>query len=523
MVWRGVGSTVGLLVAAAALVGCATTTERLDHYADRMTTYNKEAELAQDRAILLNILRASKRRPLSFFELQSVSASGTPSGQVGFSIPLAQNGGATPSTISPQFNLSSGPTVSANYIDTQEFYQGVLKPIPMDTIDFFIQRGIPDNLLFNLFFSKATVRVHPDDKDGAKAAAPEHVFVNNAGHDDTLDGYQRLVTNLLNSGLTTGVEDSDPSDFGPPLTAAEVADPSVLAKLNESKLKLDQVKWCDLTGEERNDIIHRSKLTASDADACGAPPAPAKHDEVRGGSHPPAKPAPAVFAASGYFRVQQKADDPSHKLCFSPTLHAPAGQAREVGAGGCEQVSTKRKATVQGASACALSPGLGDALPSLSTATAAGRSCSTVSYDIDFTPRSTYGVIYYLGEVVRRKLDPDNPAEVSPRVVMVRTASPLRSIGADGCPIDVPPAGAESDSGPMGPSPCRPVFYLDRGRLPGKGYLSVDYDGQTYLLPDRSDRAGMSNEVLDIVSELIALTRSAKDAPTSSLVTLVGH
>ena len=506
----------------ATLSACATT-ERLDHYADRVTTYNKEAELAQDRAILLNVLRASKRRPLSFFELQTVSASGTPSGQVGFSIPLAQNGGAAASTFSPQLNLSSGPTVTASYIDTQEFYQGILKPIPMNTIDYFVQRGISENLLFNLFFFKATVHVHVDAKVGARAGLLEHVFINYPGRDEALDGYQRLVTKLLNNGLTTGAEDSVPSNFGPPLTAGEVADPAMLAKLTDAKLQLTAVNWCDLTSDERRDIIRRSKLAATDADACGGASASVKGDQPK--RIPPAlrKAAQPAFAAAGYFRVQQKAGG-SHKLCFSGTSHPPGAYPGSDDDSGCEQASamhsmaTVDALTVHALGACALT----DALPSLKAELNAAQSCSSASYDVAFTPRSTYGVIYYLGEVVRRKLDPDDKATTMPRVVMVRHARADLPIAAERCPTDVSPASAAPDGAGSDPSTCRPVFFLGTARTPEKAYLSVNYDGETYVVPDRSDRAGMSNEVLDIVSELLALNRSSKDAPTSNLVTVVG-
>ncbi len=64
------------------LQGCAT----VDDFSARVTHYNVAAERVQDNGIFLNILRASERRPLSFTELQSVTASGTPSGSIGLNL-----------------------------------------------------------------------------------------------------------------------------------------------------------------------------------------------------------------------------------------------------------------------------------------------------------------------------------------------------------------------------------------------------------------------------------------------------
>jgi len=173
-----------MAVATGALAGCAAG----DRFAGRVSTYNSEAEKAQDQAILLNVLRAAKRRPLSFTELQNVTSSGTPSGSIGFNVPLAQNGGATASAFNPTLALSGGPTLSAGFINTQEFYQGMLKPVPISTIDLFIQRGIPPGLLFNLLFSRIIVkRIHDTSLD---PSAQTFTAINDVGDDDRLRAFQ---------------------------------------------------------------------------------------------------------------------------------------------------------------------------------------------------------------------------------------------------------------------------------------------------------------------------------------------
>jgi hypothetical protein len=48
--------------AALELTGCTI----VDRFSDRAVQYNKEAEQIQDQDVLLNVVRASKRRPLEF-------------------------------------------------------------------------------------------------------------------------------------------------------------------------------------------------------------------------------------------------------------------------------------------------------------------------------------------------------------------------------------------------------------------------------------------------------------------------
>ena len=57
----------------------------------------------------------------------------------------------------------------------------------------------------------------------------------------------------------------------------------------------------------------------------------------------------------------------------------------------------------------------------------------------------------------------------------------------------------------------------------GRSFLYwVHYDGKTYDIPRDKRLAGQTFEVLDVVTELMALNKSAKDLPTTNVFTLVG-
>src|SRR5262249_8970124 len=60
------------------LFGCAV----VDSYSGRAVDYNREAEQATEQALLLNVVRASLRRPMQFTSLQSITGSANVSGSV---------------------------------------------------------------------------------------------------------------------------------------------------------------------------------------------------------------------------------------------------------------------------------------------------------------------------------------------------------------------------------------------------------------------------------------------------------
>src|SRR5262249_43369313 len=136
----------GALMAA----GCAI----VDQYSDRAVVYNVQAEQAQNQELLFNIVRAYLRRPMQFTTVSSIV--GTANATAGTQYPLPTNVPFRPATNAssigafpplPTLNLtgsvSGGPAFSVPVLDTQEFYQGIMKPIPGQMYDLYIQAGYP--------------------------------------------------------------------------------------------------------------------------------------------------------------------------------------------------------------------------------------------------------------------------------------------------------------------------------------------------------------------------------------------
>src|SRR5262249_4739780 len=126
--------------------------------------------------------------------------------------------------------------------------------------------------------------------------------------------------------------------------------------------------------------------------------------------------------------------------------------------------------------------------------------CSTIDFSqpvqLELSTRSTEGVIYFLGEIIRRQIDQG-------KGTVKFTYTNHRSCER------------------------KPIFVLERYDVKeatsGRSPLEVKYEGNIYKVPKDQKRAGMTSEVLSVVMQLIALHKSAKSLPTSSVFTLVGQ
>lgn len=170
MWWRGllVGGLLAGLLSACAVV---------DPVDNRYDNVSRSWAKARNESIFLNLVRASYNDPLSFTTVSNVTPSMTNVSGVALPTFLEGPGGASfvtsaagaitgsaatlPST-SPYRDVIFGSTtannttsVSSNFsISTQEtsaFYNGFLKPIDLQTLNYFIRQGYPRELLFWLF------------------------------------------------------------------------------------------------------------------------------------------------------------------------------------------------------------------------------------------------------------------------------------------------------------------------------------------------------------------------------------
>jgi hypothetical protein len=128
---------------------------------------------------------------------------------------------------------------------------------------------------------------------------------------------------------------------------------------------------------------------------------------------------------------------------------------------------------------------------------------------ISFNTRSIEGILYYLGEVVRRQAHPESGQSSSP--VQVRVGPPQNPFPIQSCPFE----------GNIDGYRCTDLFVLEEGVSDPKG-ISVDYEGEHYTISSDTG-SSWTMPVFDIVKQLQALNTSAKELPASNLISVLSN
>lgn len=475
MRWRR-GVNAWLLVAAClALVGCAV----VDQYSGRAIVYNLEAEQAQDQALLLNIVRAYLRRPMQFTTVSSITGVASVSGgtqytlptNVPFRPPVQGATGIAQFPPLPTFlfsgSMSGGPAFTVPVLDTQEFYDGILKAIPAQLWDLYIQANYPPDLLFNLFVQKVVMHRKNCSKMDHTTRC-EFVFGNYVGDDTEIDLFQALGDYVLWLGMTT-----------------EPQKPRTVPFQRPHNINIRYV---------------------------GAP-----------GSNTNGVPTAEVVAPPGGSAASETATAPkNYKLCFASMVHQEL-VAKNSRCGFVSQPgNTDEESKIDSSGSAVLTVvaskeligrlrGIAVENDSEAAQRLVGFSGELVTLTIYM--RNTEGMIYYLGELARRSLATDYGV---PRRDFFARRNAAYKIDKQYSDI----ARCEKAT-----RDCAYIFRLHEGiGQPLGDAISVLYNGQWYSVssafdPDHPDRSTMT---LEFLKQLIAVNSSAKSLPQSSVLSVVG-
>jgi hypothetical protein len=145
---------------------------------DRATVdYNQAVANSTNELMLLNVVRAMKRYPLHFTTISKISGSFKVSGRAGLGMDVNENGGS--SKLSPvgalleesvtlgteKFtpslgaDIAAGPSFDIGVLDTQEFYQGILRSVEPDMVANFLNQGWPDDLVAAMLIERVEFHV----------------------------------------------------------------------------------------------------------------------------------------------------------------------------------------------------------------------------------------------------------------------------------------------------------------------------------------------------------------------------
>lgn len=132
-------------ISAVLLSGCLSGGE----IADRAVEHNIAVADAANKLVLLNVVRASLRHPVIYTQLTGVSEqiSGGPSASL--SIPFGPDAFNAYSA-DGAFGMSGYASISTAPLEDQEFYAGVMTPLSLGDIDYYLDAGWPENLIWTL-------------------------------------------------------------------------------------------------------------------------------------------------------------------------------------------------------------------------------------------------------------------------------------------------------------------------------------------------------------------------------------
>ena len=208
-----------------ALTGCMSGSD----FASRAVEHNRAIAQASDQLMLLNIVRAKYDRPIVYSQFGGVSEGFTNSFGLSLSGPFgadaaSEYGAAAAAGPEQYVSLSTGP------LDDVDFYQGVMRPIQIGLLAYYLDNGWPRDLLFSLAVEKLDISeafyarvVRESDAQCAAGHAPvacarigdpsrsnaaprsdrgRLIFYNDPRTPDLFDPFHNLLLRLIVLGIT---------------------------------------------------------------------------------------------------------------------------------------------------------------------------------------------------------------------------------------------------------------------------------------------------------------------------------
>jgi hypothetical protein len=442
---------------ALALPGCAI----VDQYSGRATVYNLESEQTHDQGLLLNVVRASQRRPRQFSIVQQITGTATAEGSANLTFPFGPHNGLSASSGMFTATASGGPAFQVAPLETNEFYAGILQPASAQLIDLYVHGEFPHDLLFNLFIEKIVMRRAGSACLLSHLPQCEIVLQNYPGVKVQLELFQALVGYLINLGLSTEQVEAPPTK-----------------KPAKSKKKTGNSAGSDDDddgGEADKPPPYRF---------CFAPrqigyQALVKSASICGNQQAAIKSSASLLGRRSKFETVTISQRFADLLASIVTNNPPADPSND------------------------------ETLPFRQIGGFAQQGVSLAIYT-----RSTESLIYYVGEVVRQQLYPD--IEKKKRTVMVKTGPPFNHFDETPC--------SAFDQLPEACKPLF-VLYENAPPNFATGssvtYNGVQYSipadqqaGSSY-----NTEAGSSYTVMTVMRQLLILNTKAKSLPTTSILT----
>lgn len=122
-------------------------------------TYNDVIEEVTDKMLLANVLRARDRAPLHFGDIPLIHETVQVNAGLGASVAAGSiaKSSSAPLVLTPSLGLQVSPSFDVLNVDSKDFVTGIASPIESKYVTYWLDRGVPTEMAFELFFSKAEV------------------------------------------------------------------------------------------------------------------------------------------------------------------------------------------------------------------------------------------------------------------------------------------------------------------------------------------------------------------------------
>jgi len=207
---------------------------------NRATSFDQGVGSFQNRAILLNLARASQREPMYFVSVGATNAQGLSDFRA--SMPSFEEGPKLTPTLHAYTFSPGGSTywdnqtytnTQMNVYSTHDFYQGLMSPLSLEEINLLLHQGYQRQLLFYLTIAKAKITPLGPDFKPDPSRPPYYIYNDPDGEPANYAEFVGHIRLAMEAGLTTDVAaepGTDDAGSADKVIAAAPAPPSAGGK-----------------------------------------------------------------------------------------------------------------------------------------------------------------------------------------------------------------------------------------------------------------------------------------------------
>ena len=483
-----------------------------EQLAANAVNYNLAIEKSQNEMLLLNVIRAMRHQPLYLTDTSKVTGTINGTFSLGLSLPFGRGWQGEPDvhgpTASPTISYSTSPSMDVSLLDSQDFMAGFLKPIPPKLFAYYWNLGWESEFLLYTLVLKV------EEYDPAATDSSQFIhaatFENHpiAGHEGKIEAFSSWVRAVVDCGRPK-------TKSGQPFQHSVTLDSNVFIDSKSSSARL--------APKDLDKIAKDQGLSLTPfPDSLDGNPAEAEDDATSTANSGKDSRGPWPWTIS--------TPDEAWAIVYKHDPNAASPTPEE----GFQDKDPKRKLK----SPKAIGEGAAQAGQFLAVPSDLAKEGSGQGPIFVLTLRSAEGLLFYLGELASMA-NPEvrhSRGNSDGKALLIHTQDdlspdslePLFVVRPEHDPVPCStilvanPLGGSAYVIPSGyelpPETVARLVEESRQKKPRQGTAGPMLTGSKGLCT-----GGESMHALSLLSQLVALQKSAKDFPTTSTVKVVGQ